>query len=255
MRISDWSSDVCSSDLIERTTSVVDLGELFNRLGPIVGAIDPAQVNEFLDTITAALEGREDDIGATLDDLATLVSGLASRDDAIQRLITNLDVVAETVNRRDAQIETMLTNLIALSDSFGDNTATLDAALVELGSFGTEIDRLLTGNATEIDRLLANLAAVTDTVAGRLPELDVALAGLAEANAAVFRAGNRGEFLNQKILCAFVGPPSSSEAGCPTGDPVTGLAAPAVAGPVISPSQPTHGAAAIRSLLLEGVGQ
>src|SRR3546814_18901498 len=116
-----------------------------SRLGPLVGAIDPAQVHEFLDTITAALEGREDDIGATLDDLATLVGGLASRDDAIQRLITNLDVVAETVNRRDAQIETMLTNLIALSDSFGDNTATLDAALVELGSFGTEIDRLLTG--------------------------------------------------------------------------------------------------------------
>src|SRR3546814_10602207 len=63
---------------------------------------------------------------------------------------------------------------------------------------------LFRSNATEIDRLLANLAAVTDTVAGRLPELDVALAGLAEANAAVFRAGNRGEFLNQKILCAFV---------------------------------------------------
>src|SRR3546814_9544941 len=101
MRISDWSSDVCSSDLIERTTSVVDLGELFNRLGPIVGAIDPAQVNEFLDTITAALEGREADIGATLSDLATLVGGLASRDDAIQRLITNLDVVAGTVRSEE----------------------------------------------------------------------------------------------------------------------------------------------------------
>src|SRR3546814_18001447 len=93
---------------------------------------------------------------------------------------------------------TMLTSLIALSDSFGDNTATLDAALVELGSFGTEIDRLLTGNATEIDRLLANLAAVTDTVAGRLPELDGALAGLAAANAAGFRAGNRGGVLKER---------------------------------------------------------
>src|SRR3546814_15707856 len=30
---------------IERTTSVVDLGELFNRLGLIVGPIDPPQVN------------------------------------------------------------------------------------------------------------------------------------------------------------------------------------------------------------------
>src|SRR3546814_18598700 len=95
--------------------------------------------------------------------------------------LTNLDVVAETVNRRDAQIETMLTNLIALSDSFGDNTATLAAALVELGSFGTEIDRLLTGTATELDRLLANLAAVTAPAAGRLPELVAAPPGPAQA--------------------------------------------------------------------------
>ena len=130
-------------DVIAKTASVVDLGELFNRLGPIVGAIDPAQVNEFLDTITAALDGREDEVGKALDDLAVLTHGLASRDDSIHRLIGNLDTVAQTVNQRDAQIETMLQNLITLSDTFGDNTATLDAALVELGSFGSELDDLL----------------------------------------------------------------------------------------------------------------
>jgi phospholipid/cholesterol/gamma-HCH transport system substrate-binding protein len=234
-------------DVIEATTSVVDLGELFNRLGPIVGAIDPAQVNDFLDTMTEALEGREDQVGATLDDLATLTSGLASRDEAIQRLITNLDTVAQTVNRRDAQIEAMLGNLITLSETFGDNTATLDAALVELGSFGAELSEILDSNADEIDRLLTNLAAITDTVEGRLPELGVALAGLGDANAAVFRAGNRGEFLNQKILCAFVGPPESGPQGCPTGDPVTGLSTSATA---YAPP-PISGAGAIRSLLLK----
>jgi phospholipid/cholesterol/gamma-HCH transport system substrate-binding protein len=241
-------------DEIERTASVVDLGELFNRLGPIVGSIDPAQVNEFLDTITAALDGREDMVGDALDDLATLTTGLASRDDAIQRLITNLDTVAQTVNTRDAQIETMLQNLITLSNTFGDNTATLDAALVELGSFGTELDRLLATNSAEIDRLLGNLALVTDTVHGKLPELDTALANLAEASAAVFRAGNRGEFLNQKIICAFVGPPSSNEAGCPTGDPL----GPGILGQSATTGQPfrsgtTSGAAAITSLLTKAV--
>jgi phospholipid/cholesterol/gamma-HCH transport system substrate-binding protein len=246
----DSAEALQDGDVIEDTTSVVDLGELFDRLGPIVGAIDPAQVNDFLDTMTKALEGREDEVGATLDDLATLTSGLASRDDAIQRLITNLDTVAQTVNRRDAQIEAMLTNLITLSETFGDNTATLDAALVELGSFGGEISRLLDGNAEEIDRLLTNLAAVTDTVEGRLPELAAALAGLADANAAIFRAGNRGEFLNQKILCAFVGPPEDGPQGCPTGEPVTGLSQPSAA--TAFPTPPTAGAGAIRSLLLRG---
>ncbi len=158
--------------------SVVDLGELFNKLGPIVGAIDPAQVNDFLETITAALDGREDQVGQALDDLAVLTKGLASRDEAIQRLITNLDTVADTVNRRDAQIETMLENLVVLAETFGDNTATLDAALTELASFGGELDRLLAVNSDEINRILANLAKVTDTVEGRLPQLDAFLAGV-----------------------------------------------------------------------------
>lgn len=238
-------------DTITETASVVDLGELFNRLGPIVGSIDPAQVNDFLETITSALDGREDKVGQALDDLATLTRGLATRDETIQRLITNLDTVAQTVNRRDTQIETMLQNLITLSTAFGDNTATLDAALVQLGSFGSELSSLLDTNSEEIDRLLTNLAQVTDTVQGRLPQLDAALSGLAEANAAVFRAGNRGEFLNQKILCAFVTPPANGQAGCPTGNPVTGLSASA------QPFQPapSTGVAAITSLLTKAAGR
>lgn len=230
-------------DEIGETTSVVDLGELFDRLGPIVAAIDPAQVNTFLETVTQALDGREDMVGTALDDLATLMRGLAGRDEAIQRLITNLDTVADTVNARDAQIAVMLENLITLSEAFGDNTATLDAALVHLGAFGSELDALLASSSDEIDRLLGSLAQVTDTVQGKLPVLDVALANLAQANEAVFRAGNRGEFLNQKILCFHTGPPVDGQ--CPAG-PVTGLSA----GPAQPfTEEPTSGAAGVTSLL------
>src|SRR5437588_11925944 len=35
-------------DRVAKTRSVVDVGELFNRLGPIVQAVDPKQVNVFL---------------------------------------------------------------------------------------------------------------------------------------------------------------------------------------------------------------
>jgi phospholipid/cholesterol/gamma-HCH transport system substrate-binding protein len=239
-------------DEITRTTSVVDLGELFERLGPIVTAIDPAQVNNLLETLTEALDGREDKVGKALDDLAVLAKGLASRDEAIGRLVENLDTVTATLARRDAQIDTMLHNLITLTQSFGDNTDTLDAALTELGRFGTDLSDVLDSNETEVDRLLANLALVTDTVTTKLPELDRFLAGFGDASAAIFRAGNRGEFLNQKLLCVFIAPPASSEAGCPIGDPITGLAVSGTAAPLISP--PTHGAEAIRSLLSKATG-
>lgn len=233
---------------IEETASTVDLGELFNKLGPIVGAIDPAEVNKLLDTLTQAFDGREDQIGTALDDLAALLQGLASRDEAIGRLVTNLDTVAATINERDVQIKAMIDNLVTLSDAFADNTQTLAEALEELSSFATDVDALLTGNATELDRLLAHVAEVTDTVQKKLPDVDQFLSQFGDAAAAVFRAGNRGEFLNQKILCVALGPPASSEAGCPLGDPIVGLAA--TAQPF---HQETSGAAAVRSLLTKGM--
>ena len=237
-------------DRIEETVSVVDLGELFEQLGPIVTAIDPAQVNKLLETLTQAFDGREDEIGGALDDLATLARGLASRDEAIGRLVENLDTVASTLNRRDAQIEMMLNNLVSISEAFGDNTATLDAALTELSQFGTDLNGVLSNNAEELDRLLSNLALVTDTAASKLPELDTFLANFSEASQAIFRAGNRGEFLNQKILCAFIAPPASPDAGCPTGDPITGLSSSAEQ----FTDGPTTGAGAVTSLLTKVMG-
>lgn len=233
-------------DEIIDTKSVIDLGELFEKLGPIVSSIDPAQVNEFLETITEALDGREDKVGQALDDLSVLTSALASRDEAIQRMLTNLDTVADTLNRRDAQIETMLENLIVLANTFGENTATLDAALTELASFGTELDSLLDARSDEITRILGNVALVTDTVRAKLPELDQFLAGFGDASAAIFRAGNRGEFLNQKILCFTAEDPVPGECP-PTGEAVTGLDAAPTAVPYVPP--PTSGSAAIESLL------
>jgi phospholipid/cholesterol/gamma-HCH transport system substrate-binding protein len=237
-------------DEIADTVSVVDLGELFDELGPIVSSIDPAKVNDFLVTITEALDGREDKVGQALDDLAVLTTGLASRDEAIQRLLTNLDTVADTINARDAQIEVMLENLVVLSDTFGDNTATLDAALTELAAFGTELDDLLTSSSDEITRMLGNLALVTDTVHGRLPELDTALEGLGDASAAIFRAGNRGEFLNQKILCFTTSTPVPGECP-PAGFPASATGA---SGATPYQAPPSTGAAAIESLLRQVAG-
>jgi len=248
----DSPESLQDGDVIEKTESVVDLGELFEKLGPIVSSIDPKQVNAFLDTITEALDGREDKVSQALDDLAVLTNALASRDDAIQRLLTNLDVVADTLNRRDAQIETMLDNLVVLSKTFGDNTATLDAALTELASFGVNLDQLLDNESDNITRILGNVAQVTDTVRGRLPQLDAFLKGFGDASAAIFRAGNRGEFLNQKILCFTVTTPVPGECP-PAGFPITGKSAAGTeATPYVPP--PASGSAAIESLLRKAAG-
>jgi len=223
---------------VPRSRSVVDLGELFNRLGPIVKAIDPQQVNTFLDSIVQALDGNQDKLRQAIDDLATLTSGLAQRDAQIGQLIENLDTVAGTITSRDQQIRTVLDNLLALATTFRQNTAVLDSAITDLGNVSDDLGSLLQNNHAQIDRIIDSLTALVQVVQSKLPTLDAAVAGLDEASAAIFRSSSDGEFLNQEILCARFGYPAATAAST-TCD--AGTAKPASSGGTAGAS--IHGAA------------
>ena len=79
-----------------------DAVELFNRLGPIVQALDPKAVNTFLDAIVQALDGNTDKIRQSIDSLAVVAQSLGSRDQAIGHLIDNVNTVAGAITDRDA---------------------------------------------------------------------------------------------------------------------------------------------------------
>lgn len=190
------------------TDPVANLGDLFNKLGPIVAALDEGKVNEFLEAVTQALAGNADSLGQVLNDLATLSTGLASRDDAISSLIEDINTVAGTVATRDQQIRTLIDNLAVLAQTFSDNTDVVDQAIGEFASFSTDLSSLVDANRTEIDRIIANLAGVVDTeIAPRLAQLQGALDGFDEFTRAVFNAGRNGEWLNQDIKCFGLEPP------------------------------------------------
>lgn len=234
-------------DVVTETTSVIDLGELFNRLGPVVATIDESKVNEFLETVTSALEGNEADVSQALDDLAFVVKGLGERDEAIVSLIENLEVVSRTIADRDAQIETMLDNLAALARTFSDNTALLDTAIVEMGSFNRDLSFILDTNREELDRIVANLDNTLNTVESELGPLQQALDRLDENGRAAFLSSRHGEFLNQTILCIQTSPPPCNTPVVPGLGSVSGNAA----GPQAVDYTPNRrrGGAAILSLV------
>jgi phospholipid/cholesterol/gamma-HCH transport system substrate-binding protein len=234
-------------DIVTETTSVIDLGELFNRLGPVVATIDEGQVNEFLETVTSALEGNEPDISQALDDLAFVVKGLGERDEAITSLIENLEVVSRTIADRDAQIETMLDNLAALARTFSDNTALLDTAIVEMGAFNRDLSMILDTNSDELDRIVANLDNTLNAVEGQLGPLQQTLDRLDENGRAAFLSSRNGEFLNQTILCVTTMPPPCQAPIVPGLEAVTGNAA--AREPVSYTPNRRRGSAAILSLV------
>jgi phospholipid/cholesterol/gamma-HCH transport system substrate-binding protein len=214
-----------SGQRVTITRSVVDLGELFNRLGPIVKAIDPEQVNAFLDAVVGGLDGNEEKLRTALGNLAALAGTLGARDQAIGRLVENLDTVAATIAARDREIRTILDNLVAISTTFSENTDVLDEAVTELGTFSENLGGLLENNRAQIDRTVSNLAKIVELVRTKLPTLDNTVLNLDDAARRLVTASRFGEFLNQDIYCGTIGlSPTAVEVPC---IPLSGQSGPA----------------------------
>ncbi|HVE95155.1 MAG TPA: MCE family protein [Acidimicrobiales bacterium] len=201
-------------DHVRETISVVDLGELFNRLGPVVKAVEPGQVNQFLDTVVGALDGNEAKVGQALDDLATVAGALGERDAAIGRLVENLNTVSGTIVDRDREIRAILDNLVTVSRTFNEHTDVIDRAVTELGDFSGHLGAILTNNRTEIDRIITNLTSVVAVVQQKLPTVDTVVTNLDDTALRLFNASKYGEWLNQTIPCGKVGYPNSVESAC-----------------------------------------
>ena len=193
-------------DHIDRknTVKVVDIGELFNRLGPVVTALNPGQVNQFIEAVSGALSGNEANLSQALDKLAGITANLATHDDAIGRLIGNVNTVAATVSSRDQQIRTVLDNLVALSTTFSANTQIVNDAITNLGTVSANLDRLLNNNRAQIDRILVNINAVLGVVVGKLPNINAVLAGFPLASQKLAALGNVGQFLALTAPCLSV---------------------------------------------------
>jgi phospholipid/cholesterol/gamma-HCH transport system substrate-binding protein len=193
-----------SGDRITNTASVVGIGDLFNRLGPIVVALDPSQVNQFIDAVSGALSGNEQNLRQALDNLATITASVASHDEAIGRLVDNVNTVATTVSDRDREIRTVIDNLVAISTTFSANTTVVDDAITNLGTVSANLDRLLGANRDQIDRIIANVNIVLRTLVGKLPQINSALAGFPAASQGLFAIGALGQFLDITIPCLSV---------------------------------------------------
>ncbi len=208
---------------LDRSRPIVDLGELFNRLGPVLQSIDPEQVNNFLLAFTGALEeGNDELLGATISDLGTFAEALGSRDEAIGRMVSNLASVTDALVARDEQLRTILDNVTDLAATFNENTDVVERTVVDLGGFSEALGKLLAQNRPGIDRILTRVGEVVDVVDDRFDELETTVVNLDDLSLALYNASRYGEWLNQWIPCSVIDvdgpegpiPPFDGSASC-----------------------------------------
>lgn len=166
----------------ERVTTNVELNAVLTDLFPLLRAVRPADLNMTLSALANALDGRGEQLGATLDRLGDLLSDLEPElptvredlqglsdvariyDDAAPDLLDtlrNATVTFRTVRDERAALDTFFSDLTDLSASTERVLATSEADLIELGDVSTPVLRLLARYSPEFSCLIRGAANYT----------------------------------------------------------------------------------------------
>ncbi|MDN3351306.1 MCE family protein [Actinomadura sp. DC4] len=193
---------------ISRTRSVVDAGELLDRLAPLTRSLDPGQVNALLVSLAQAMDGNGDDITRLITNVDTLTSTIAARRQTLSQMLADYATVTRVVARRDKQIGQAIDDLVALGDGFTRNQALVDDALVQLSGMTHTANDVLGRNAGQLSTLVARLSVLTGGVRRNTSTVAQVLANGTPKLQHIFAAVDNGRFADAAVPCAALsGPP------------------------------------------------
>ncbi|GGL19561.1 MCE family protein [Planomonospora parontospora] len=191
---------------VERTSSVVDIGDLVSDLGPLTRSLDPEQINRLLTAAGQALDGNQEDIPRLVDDLGELTAVVAGRKEVVKGLLEDYATVTEVIARRDEQIARLVDDLVELTGAFARNRRLVDEALVELSATARVTDRVLGDNAREFGRVVDRMARLTGGVRRNLDGVEKLLGTLTPPLQRSFQVTGRGHFVTTAVPCVALGP-------------------------------------------------
>ncbi|HEU5031767.1 MAG TPA: MCE family protein [Spirillospora sp.] len=189
---------------LTRTRSAADLGALINDLGPLVGGIDPDEINKILQSFATALDGNQDKIDQMSVNLAALLRTLGSRSDTIRRMIGDYRTVTDALAARDRQITETIGSLTDLTQAFAQDRTALGTASTRLGDVATNLDKVLGGSAPQLGRLVQGTTDLMEIAHRRMGDIDKMIKSLPAALQALLTLMDGGKFLRGNALCMNV---------------------------------------------------
>jgi len=125
---------------LSHTAPAVDLDALLGGFRPLIGALDPGQVNALSGQLIAALQGEGPTITSVLTQTAAATNTLADRDRLIGQVITNLKTVLGSLGDQSSQfavavdsLSTLLATMADRKQDLGNGLAYADEAAASIG--------------------------------------------------------------------------------------------------------------------------
>ncbi|GAB2988285.1 MCE family protein [Nocardioides montaniterrae] len=175
------ATPLANGDVIpaSRVTTNVELSRVLSDLFPLLRAVRPADLNATLGAIATALEGRGDQIGATMDKLGKYLGAIGGqlptlKQDLIELAkvsddydaaapdlldtLANLTVTAHTVVQKRRDIDVFFSDLTGLADSSRRLLAANEANLIDMGHVSAPVVALLARYSPEFPCLIKGAA-------------------------------------------------------------------------------------------------
>jgi len=163
----------------DRVDTNVELSQILADLFPLLRAVRPADLNNTLNALATALDGRGEQLGTTLDDLQVYLAEIEPhlptlREDLIRladvadtydlaapdllAVLRNLTVTARTVVERRADLDVFFSDLSGLAETSTRVLEDNEANLIEIGRLSEPLLKLLAVYSPEYPCLIKGAA-------------------------------------------------------------------------------------------------
>ncbi|MBK1784065.1 MCE family protein [Prauserella cavernicola] len=154
----------------DRTSSAIELEQALENLMPVLQAVQPQKLSSTLTAISTALQGRGEQLGATLSELGAYVGELNPHLPALQQNLRELAEFSDNLNVAAPDLVRTLDNLRTTSRTVVDQEQNLQTLYGTLTTASTDLRSFLEANSANLISLGETARPTAELLAEYSPE-------------------------------------------------------------------------------------
>ena len=166
---------------IRRTQVAIEVEKVLNDLYPLLRTVQPAAINQTLNALATALEGRGEKIGRNLETVDSYLKRINPQIPAIVDDLRLTASVSDTYSQVMPQIAQILRNTVKTTSTLRDRSAKLNALFTDVTAFSDTARTFLDQNGDNLIRLGQVGAAQLRVLARYSPEFPCLTKGIVNA--------------------------------------------------------------------------
>ncbi|GGK59479.1 MCE family protein [Nocardia camponoti] len=187
---------------LERTTSPYSLNEALGDLGATVRDLDMNQVDQTLDTLSAAFKDTPGPLRTALDGVTALSRSINTRDQALTQLLARAQTVTKTLADRSTQLNMLLLDGNNLLGELDNRRAAINQMIVYVDAVAKQLSGLVADNESQMKPVLTKLNSVLGLLQRNKQNISDALDGLGPYAAALGEQVGNGPWFNAYVVNA-----------------------------------------------------